>query len=116
MGTLSLRKISGRIGGLGAALAVAATIGIGGASAASAAPANPCETENHKYCENSTVLHGHYATPLACDNQGRAFVNQVYERSGVTYGTYAWQCSSTGDQWTLTLSQYAYSNSLIMFS
>ena len=108
------KKNRARMGGLGAALALAATIGIGGASAASAAPANPCETGDHKYCENSTVLEGHHGSALGCDNQGRAYVNTAYDSAGVTYGTYTWDCTGRGGQWSLTLYQYAYSNSPIM--
>lgn len=108
MGSATLRKTSVRAGGLGATLAIVATVGIGGASAASAAPSSPCESGNHNACENTTVLQGHYGSALACDNQGRYYMSQEYEEAGVTYGTYAWTCDSRGGQWSLTLHQYAY--------
>lgn len=114
LGNSTLKKTGARAGGLGAALAVAATIGLGGAAAASAAPSSPCDSGDHKYCETQAVLEGHYGSALGCDNQGRSYVNTTYERAGVTYGTYAWDCNGAGDQWSLTVHQYAYSDKPIM--
>ncbi|MGJ9411928.1 hypothetical protein ACHAAC_04380 [Aeromicrobium sp. CF4.19] len=83
-------------------------LGQGLTSSASAAPQCEGEYKPGVVCETGTFRQGFYQTPLACDRQGRYYVDTVrQETSDGPVGWYTWECDSyqtvDGQVWLLLL-------------